>query len=112
MKKRFVIKKYQEYQIILKERNYKKSYSFNVYYQKNEFDYTRVGILVSKKNGNAVIRNKIKRQVRMIFDKYMSYKDNLNIIIGISKNYKIENFENNELELKKILDSIKGETNE
>ena len=48
----------------------------------------------------------------MIFDKYMSYNDNLNIIIGISKNYKIENFENNELELKKILDSIKGETNE
>lgn len=41
-----------------------------LYIRKNNFDYTRVGFTVSKKIGNAVVRNKIKRQMREIFREF------------------------------------------
>lgn len=40
--------------------------TFIIYYLKNDIGHARIGISVSKKLGKAVIRNKIKRQVRMI----------------------------------------------
>lgn len=112
MKKRFVIKKYREYQLIIKKRNYKKSDNFNIYYQKNDFGFSRVGLLVSKKNGNAVIRNKIKRQVRNIIDETLNYKEGIDFVIGISKKYDIDKFNENKIELIRLIGSIKGENNE
>ena len=71
MRKEFVIKKYLEYQEIIKKRKFKKSSSFTIYYQLSDNPYPRIGLLVGKKNGIAVIRNKIKRQVRTFVDKYI-----------------------------------------
>jgi len=41
---------------------------FFVYLLKNSYDYNRYGIAISKKIGNAVVRNKYKRQVKDIID--------------------------------------------
>ena len=40
---------------------------FTVLYDKNELGYTRCGITASKKIGNAVIRNRVKRRLREFF---------------------------------------------
>ncbi len=112
MKKEFVIKKYQEYQEIIKKRKFKKSSSFTIYYQLSENPFPRVGLLVGKKNGIAVIRNKIKRQVRVFVDKYIDDDLNLNLIIAMTKNYDVSKFNENEEEFKKLINSIKGDINE
>ena len=47
---------------ILNKKKFLKNDLFCLYFRNNDYAYTRIGILVTKKNGNAVIRNKIKRQ--------------------------------------------------
>ena len=101
MRKEFVIKKYLEYQEIIKKRKFKKSSSFTIYYQLSDNPYPRIGLLVGKKNGIAVIRNKIKRQVRTFVDKYIDKDLNLNLIIAMTRNYDITKFEENEKEFEK-----------
>ena len=39
---------------------------FTLVYKINNFTFDRIGILVSRKNGSAVVRNRIKRVVREI----------------------------------------------
>ena len=74
MKKINVIKKYREYKELFNLRKFKRNNLFTIYFRKNKYNITRVGLSVSKKNGNAVTRNKIKRQVRNILDKKLTYK--------------------------------------
>ena len=112
MRKEFVITKYLEYQEIIKKRKFKKSSSFTIYYQLSDYPYPRIGLLVGKKNGIAVIRNKIKRQVRTFVDKYIDKDLNLNLIIAMTRNYDITKFEENEKEFEKLINSIKGDINE
>ena len=50
-----------------------------LYYRKNRFSYNRLGITVSTKVGNAVIRNRIRRLL----------KENYRILKGISTGYDI-----------------------
>ncbi len=99
------IKKYREYKEIFDLRKFKRNEIFTVYYRKNEFGYSRVGLHVSKKNGIAVKRVKIKRQVRAILDKCLNYKNyNLDLVVVISKKYNPEEFNQNE---KLLVDLIK-----
>lgn len=49
---------------------------FCVYSLKNNLEYNRIGISVSKRVGNSVVRHKITRQIREIFkdiDKKLGY---------------------------------------
>ena len=101
------VKKYREFKQILKKKSVKNDI-FSVYFRDNEFGYTRVGLLVSKKNGIAVTRVKIKRQVRSVVDETLDYeKISKDIIIVISPKYKVENFQENREKLIKLLNSIK-----
>lgn len=111
MKKKNTIKKYQEFKEILDIHKFKRNQLFSIYFRKNNFDYTRIGILVSKKNGNSVTRNKIKRQVRSIIEDTTNYDKNRDLIIVISKNYNTQNFEENSLLLKNLLNDILKEDN-
>lgn len=108
MKKRNVIKKYQEYQEILDLRKYRRNYLFTIYYRDSEFNYTRIGLLVGKRNGNAVTRNKIKRQVRAMIDEIINkdYLKSLDLIVVISKNYDIHEFNKNKEQLTNLFKDI------
>lgn len=48
---------------------------FLVYGKINGLNYGRVGISVSKKIGKAVIRNKIRRQIRAMCDEFIDYSN-------------------------------------
>ncbi len=69
MKKQYRVKKNQEIELILKEKRFSKNRYFSLYQRINpETIHFRYAISVGKKIGNAVVRNKIKRQVTSIID--------------------------------------------
>ena len=88
MKKINVVKENKDFARIINNGKRYWNDAFSIYYDKNDYRKYRFGISVSKKLGNAVTRNKIKRQVRMIIDKYKNiYPNNQDYIIIIRRNY-------------------------
>lgn len=82
MKKKFIVKYSRDFENIIKNGSCKKNRSFVIHYKKNDLPYDRFGISVSKKLGNAVFRNKYKRKIRSIIDKYKKlYINNEDYII-------------------------------
>ncbi len=109
MKKINRVLKYQEFQEILDEHVFKKNDLFKVYFRKNKYGFERYGLLVTKKNGIAVTRNKIKRQVRTVIDKVSDYSKSLDVIVVVSKRYDINQFKENEKELTTLLSQVRSE---
>ncbi len=68
-----------------KGKRYRGKY-FNFIYFSNDYSFSRMAVIVSKKVGNAVKRNKIKRQMRTLFRRNKSLlKTPLDIIIIAKK---------------------------
>jgi len=109
MKKVNRVKKYREFHEILNNRNTcERGSVFIVYYKKNDFGFERYGLLVTKKNGIAVIRNKIKRQVRMMVDKVSDFTKSIDVIIVVRQRYDVNQYEENEKELTLLLSKIRS----
>ncbi len=68
MKKRYRIKKEKDFKLIFKRGKSYANRQFVVYLKDNdEIPHLRLGISVSKKLGNAVKRNQIKRRIRVFY---------------------------------------------
>jgi len=68
MKKSYRIKKNEDFQRIFQEGKSVANRQFIVYKLENsEIPHFRIGLSVSKKIGNAVMRNRIKRLIRQVF---------------------------------------------
>ena len=84
MKKQFVVKHQYDFDRIIKRKHRLINDIFIVYYDDNNEAYARYGISVGKKLGNAVYRNKKKRQLRAIIDnlekEYIKKKDYIIIL--------------------------------
>ena len=86
MKKKYTIKSQKEFSMLIKTGRYIKNKDYVIYYKDNNLDKKRFGIAISTKLGNAVTRNKLKRQTREIIDKLNSlFKNNKDYIIMIRK---------------------------
>lgn len=68
MKRTEMIKSKKDFSTMIHSKNFYKSEMFIIYIRKSEYDISHFGIAISKKVGNAVIRNKLKRQIRSIMD--------------------------------------------
>ena len=66
MKKRFRVKKEKDFSAIFKKGERFANRKFVIYRLENNEQHFRVGLSVSKKLGNAVTRNQIKRRIRHI----------------------------------------------
>lgn len=97
------IKKYSEFQKVIEEGEVKKTCFFVSYTISNELGYSRFGISVPKKTGNAVIRNRIKRQIRSAIGQSTNFEKETDTVFIVRKNYDTENFDQILSEIKELL---------
>jgi ribonuclease P protein component len=80
------LKKNQDFQVVFKEGKSFANRQFVVYVMKqNGKPYSRLGLSVSKKMGNAVMRNHIKRYIKEIFREFADRLEVGNDYIIISR---------------------------
>ena len=106
IKKRDRVKKHEEFQEVIRSKNIEKNNAYIVYYKKNGLDTARVGISVSKKLGNAVIRNKTKRQVRHIIHNVLDKNKSIDLVIIVRTNYQNNIFSENQRLMDDLLKRI------
>ena len=73
---------------------------FVCYFQARKEEHARIGISVGKKLGNAVCRNKIKRQVRSMVDDIFDFNEEYDLIIIVRPAYHKKSYKENFDELK------------
>ena len=106
MKKIYSLKKNKDFQNIIKSKQSVGCSTLVIYYLKNGLNYTRVGISSGKKVGNAVIRNRTKRQVRALLDSLINYEKSMDLIVIVRNKFLEQDYENNLKDLKYLLDKI------
>ena len=107
MKKQFRIKKSEEFAEIMGAKKFYTCPSFVIYVKPRKEDHARVGISVGKKMGKAVIRNKIKRQVRSMVQDIYTFDENFDTIILVRVKYHEENYINNKKLLERLIKKVK-----
>lgn len=86
MKRYEMVKSHEEFNEIINKGNKIKGKYVYIFFKEKDFSKQNYGIAVGKKLGNAVVRNKFKRQFRNIVDNNrFLFKNNHNYIIMIKK---------------------------
>ena len=114
MKKENIIKKSLDFDRIIKNNKSYKYKDYIIYLKKTENNTYHFGLSVGKKIGNAVTRNKIKRQLKNIIDKN-NYEKGINCIIIVRKGLLEKTYQEKEkilLEVFHKLNIIKEKNNE
>ena len=103
MKKIHILKENREYNRIIQNNNGIKNKNFIIFIENNTNDIYKFGFSIGKKIGNAVTRNKLKRQLKNIVDK-KDYQNNFICIIMVRKSILNRTYQEIESELLEILE--------
>ena len=104
MKKRFRVKKEKDFSAIFKEGKSFANRKFVIYRLENDEQHFRVGLSVSKKLGNAVTRNQIKRRIRHILIEYKNQLvENVDFVVIARKGVEILDYAEMEKNLLHVL---------
>ena len=87
MKVKYRVKTHEDFQEVIKAKQTVSNRIYVLYYKKNNLDHSRVGISASKKLGNAVVRNKIRRQIRMMAKEVIDFDFSIDYCIIVRKTY-------------------------
>jgi len=106
VKKKNIIKSNRDFDRIIKNNKSYRYKDYIIYLERTtDYDY-HFGLSVGKKIGNAVIRNKVKRQLKAIIDKN-NYEKGINCIIIVRKGILEKSFVMMEEELNKYIEKLK-----
>jgi len=105
MKKINIIKENREFDRIIRTKKAYKYKDYVIYLERNESEIHKFGFSVGKKVGNAVTRNKIKRQIKSIIDE-KNYEKGFNCIIIVKKSVLDKDFSIMKEELQKALANL------
>ena len=104
MKKRFRVKKEKDFSAIFKEGKSFANRKFVIYRLENNEQHFRVGLSVSKKLGNAVMRNQIKRRIRHILIEHKNQLvENVDFVVIARKGVEILDYAEMEKNLLHVL---------
>lgn len=106
MKKINIVKKNEDYNRIINDNKPYKYKDYIIYIEWTSDNIYHFGFSVGKKIGNAVIRNKVKRQIKNILDKFI-FKNGFNCIIIVRRGILEKNFQEIEKDLSDIIEKIK-----
>ncbi|MCD8194726.1 MAG: ribonuclease P protein component [Coprobacillus sp.] len=96
MKREFRLLKERDYTLVIQNGKTINTKSYVIHYLENkDVGNVRIGVTTSKKTGNAVTRNKVKRQVKAMLDHRIETSRELDVVIIIKKNYLNYNFQQN-----------------
>ena len=112
MKKYEIVKQNADFNDIINTGLCLRSHYYNIYYKDEGNNYAKFGLAVSKKCGNAVERNKIKRRLRYIIDKHKKmFQKKHNYIIMVKKGILDITFQEMEKNLVETMERIRNEEN-
>lgn len=106
MKVKNRVKKYDEFQKVINFGENIRSSTLTLYFIDNDLGYTRIGISVPKKSGNAVVRNKIKRQIRAILSKECNFNKSVDFVLIARKEFNIDDFQKTYSDIKELLNKV------
>lgn len=101
MKNTIVIKENRVFKYVLKKGTYLKGNYLNIHVldKSNKLKTNQFGVCVSKKNGNSVQRNKLKRWIREIYKiEENKLKKGITLIILVKKNTNFEDVDFHKLQ--------------
>ena len=102
MKKELRVKRNEDFQKIIQARKSVACKEFVLYSLKNECEHMRIGFSVSKKLGNAVTRNRIKRQVREMAREVFDSNRSNDYVLIVRVGYLENDFQTNLAALKQL----------
>ena len=101
------IKDSNEFVLTVKKGKTLKAPAYVVHFLRTDRNICRIGLSVSKKLGNAVTRNRVKRQIRAMCDSLINYADHtFDIVIIARPEFLNCNFASNKQTLKSLLSEI------
>lgn len=100
------IKKNVEFNKVIDEGKLVKSDSLTLYFLENNLGYTRIGISIPKKSGKAVVRNKIKRQIRAIISQDVKLDKSFDYVLIARKQYDVKKFEKTRSDIKYLIEKV------
>ncbi|TCG11611.1 ribonuclease P protein component [Mycoplasma todarodis] len=108
MKKQFRLQHNREFQSIIKKRKQFVTGSVILYYEKND-KHLRVGLSVSKKFGNAVVRNRMRRKARAIIREMDILDLKYDVVLIVRKNFINASFDKQRKAITQVFERLKNE---
>ena len=105
MKKINILKNSRDFDRIIKGNKPYKFKDYIIYIERNTNNIYKFGLSVGKKIGNAVNRNKVKRQLKSIIDK-KDYQNNFNCIIIVGRGINEKSYEERKQNLLLALNNL------
>lgn len=107
MKKRDIVKNKRQFNEIIANAPVIKNEYYIIHYQKTDLPNIQFGIAVGTKLGNAVTRNKLKRQIKSIIDQHnLMFPKGYNYIIILRKAVQDLSYQEKELNLCRLVEKV------
>ena len=100
------VKSHIEFQKVIHDGEFVNGSILNLYYLPNNLGKARVGISVPTKIGCAVVRNKIRRQIRAILSSELDLTKPYDLIFIVRRKYSIEDFVTSKEEVSRLLEKV------
>lgn len=100
------LKKDKQFSYIFRKGKRKSTDNFTLYYIESKFDNYKIGYSVSKKQGKAVVRNKLKRRLKEIVRKEKLPLNHYNFVIYAREGASELNFENLLVQIRKLFEKF------